>query len=56
MGNPIELTDDHLASLNEISKDFLCIEWWDTFDELVRGDSVLAKDTRECLREGDSEA
>ena len=56
VGEPAELSDANLQKINEAAKEFLCIEWWGTFDELTDGDSELAKGIREWMREDGSDS
>jgi len=52
----VDLSHENLEKLNSIAKSFLCVEWWGTFDELVRGPSELAKDVRLSLRDDESDS
>lgn len=56
VGEPVELNDDKLQKINEAAKEFLCIEWWGTFDELTEGSSQLARGIREWMREDGSDS
>jgi len=51
-----ELSTENLASLNNVAKSFLFVEWWGTFEDLVSGTSKLAKDLRLSLRDDETDS
>ena len=55
VSQPFELSESNRAKVNEIAREFLCIEWWGTFDDLLKGDNGLASETRRGFRDGESD-
>jgi len=47
---------EKLATVNDISKAYCCIEWWGTFEELKKDNSDFAKKIRSMMRDNESES
>jgi hypothetical protein len=51
----IELSDANLCKVNALGSDFLCIDWWGSFDDLVSGKSNFAKELRSYFHDDESD-
>jgi hypothetical protein len=49
------MTEDLRRKVNAAVKEFITIEWWGSFNDLIAGDSEFAQTIREDFRESDDE-
>lgn len=56
VSKPFSLTDENLGNVNEIASEFLCVDWWGTFEELLSGGSEMAVETRSSFRDDDDDS
>lgn len=47
------LTEELRRQVNDITKDFLTVEWWGDFDELKDGETIFAETIRSDFREAE---